>query len=215
MRMASQKRLVSRSQLEMLLQQLESFQEPKPELEQYPITPQGASTILTVIANTYNDIQDKILADLGCGTGILAIGAALCGAKEVIGVDIDQRQLNIATKNAQKLHVNDKMRWIMSDIQDISLNVDVIIQNPPFGVQRADRGMDIVFLKKALECAKIVYSLHKSGEKTQLYLRNFIQDQKAVLDTIIPLQITLPHLYTFHRKKNYPVQIDLYRIVSS
>jgi predicted RNA methylase len=212
--MASQKRLVSRKQLEMLLQQVESFQEPKPELEQYPITPQGASMILTVIANTYNDIQDKILADLGCGTGMLAIGAALLGAKEVIGVDIDQRQLEIATKNAQKLNLINKIRWIKSDIQNFSLKVDVIIQNPPFGVQRADHGMDVVFLKKALECAKIIYSLHKSGEKTHLYLRKTIQNQNAILDTIVPLQINLPHLYTFHRKKNYPVQIDLYRIIS-
>ena len=60
--MLSPKRLVSRKQLEMQLQQLESFREPKPALEQYPITPQGASIILTIIANTYNDIQDKILA---------------------------------------------------------------------------------------------------------------------------------------------------------
>ena len=213
--MASQKRLVSRKQLEMLLQQVESFQEPKPELEQYPITPQGASMILTVIANTYDDIQDKMLADLGCGTGVLAIGAALLGAKEVIGVEIDQRQLEIAAKNAQKLNVIDKIRWIKSDIHDIALKVDVVIQNPPFGVQRADHGMDIVFLKKALESAKIIYSLHKSGEKTQVYLRKFIQNQGAILDTIVPLQINLPHLYKFHRKKNYPVQIDLYRIISS
>lgn len=215
MRMASQKRLVSKKQLEMLLQQLASFQEPKPELEQYPITPQGASLILTVIANTFNDIQGKVLADLGCGTGVLAIGAALLGAKEVIGVDIDQRQLEIAVKNAQKLNLMGKIRWINSDIQAFSLKVDVIIQNPPFGVQRGDRGMDTVFLKKALESAKIIYSLHKSGEKTQLYLRKFIQNQKAVLDTIVPLQINLPHLYEFHRKKNYPVQIDLYRIISA
>jgi predicted RNA methylase len=212
--MASQKRLVSRKQLEILLQQLESFQEPKPELEQYPITPQGASIILTVIANTFDDIQNNVLADLGCGTGVLAIGAALLGAKEVIGVDIDQRQLEIASKNAQKLDVIDKIRWIKSDIQDIALKVDVVIQNPPFGVQRADHGMDVVFLKKALECAKIIYSLHKSGEKTQLYLRKIIQNQNAILDTIVPLQINLPHLYEFHRKKNYAVQIDLYRIIS-
>ncbi len=212
--MASQKRLVSRKHLEMLLQQVESFQEPKPELEQYPITPQGASIILTLIANTYSDIQNKVLGDLGCGTGVLAIGAALLGAKEVIGVEIDQRQLEIAVKNAQKLHLMHKIRWINNDIQDISLKVDVIIQNPPFGVQRADHGMDVVFLKKALESAKIIYSLHKSGEKTQVYLRKFIQHQNAILDTIVPLQINLPHLYDFHRKKSYPLQIDLYRVIS-
>ena len=147
--MPSPKSLVSRKKLEIQLQQLESFREPNPVLEQYPITPQGAAIILTIISNTYNDIQNKVLGDLGCGTGILAIGAALLGAKEVIGVDIDPQQLEIAARNAQKLNIVNKTRWIQSDIQDFSTRVDIVIQNPPFGVQRGDRGMDTIFLKKA------------------------------------------------------------------
>lgn len=213
--MSSPKKLASRKKLEMQLQQLDSFREPNPALEQYPITPQGASMILTIIANTYNDIQNKVVGDLGCGTGILAIGAALLGAKEVIGVDIDQKQLEIAAENAQKLNLKNKTRWIQSDIHDFSTKVDVVIQNPPFGVQSGDRGMDTIFLRKALEIAKIIYSLHKSGEKNQSYLRKFIETQNAHLDAIVPIQINLPHLYSFHRKKIYPVQIDLYRIITS
>jgi len=213
--MSFSKNLVSRKKLEIQLQQLDSFQAPNPALEQYPITPQGASIVLTIIANTYNDIQNKVVCDLGCGTGILAIGAALLGAKEVIGVDIDQNQLEIAIKNAQKLSLTNKIVWIQSDIQNFSIKADIIIQNPPFGVQKGDHGIDIIFLKKALEIAKIIYSLHKSGQKNQSYIKNFIQKQNVFLDAIIPIQINLPHLYTFHRKKNYAVQIDLYRIITS
>ncbi len=212
--MVSQKRLVSRKKLEIVLQNLKEMENPKPELEQYSITPQGASTILSIISNTYNDIQNKMIGDLGCGTGLLAIGAALLGAKQVIGVDIDRRQLDIADQNAKTLNIFDKIRWVQMNIQDFNITVDVIIQNPPFGVQKRDRGMDSIFLKKAMRNAPIIYSIHKSGTKNQTFLRNLIQNQQAIVDAIIPLQIVIPHLFEFHQKKSYPVQIDLYRIIS-
>ncbi len=209
--MPVQKKLVSRKKLEMLLQNLQSFKDPKPSLEQYPITPAGASLILSIIANTYNDIFDKIIADLGCGTGILAIGTALLGAKQVIGVDIDQKQLEIATKNAELLDVAEKIKWLKMDIRDFSIKVDVIIQNPPFGVQ--NRGADVIFLTKAIENAEIIYSIHNSSEKIRKFLSNVIQKQNAYIDAIIPIQIRIPHLFKFHKKKYHLIQVDLYRIL--
>ncbi|NVM54750.1 MAG: 50S ribosomal protein L11 methyltransferase [Candidatus Helarchaeota archaeon] len=211
--MSFQKKIVPRKKLEILLQQIVDFVDPKPELEQYPITPRGASIILSIIANTFNDIQNKIVGDLGCGTGILAIGAALLDAKQVIGVDIDQRQLDIAAQNAKNLQVNNKIKWLRMDIQEFSQSLDVIIQNPPFGVQMR-RGMDVIFLKTAIKNAKIIYSLHKSGEKNQSFLRNLIQNQNALVDAIVPIQILIPHLFNFHKKKQYPIEVDLYRIIS-
>lgn len=213
--MSSQRKLISRKKLELLLQKIDSFIHPKPELEQYPISPRAASTILTIIANTYNDIQGKTIGDLGCGTGIFAIGAALLDAKQVTGVDIDQAQLDIAVKNAKMLGVNEKIQWLQMDIKDFSKPVDVVIQNPPFGVQKRDRGMDVVFLKTAIRNAEIIYSLHKSGEKIQSFLRNHIKNQNAMVNTIVPLQFSIPHLFNFHRKKQYPVEVDLYRIISN
>lgn len=209
-----QRKLVSRKKLEIQLQELENFVEPTPGLEQYPITPRGASILLSIISNTYNDIQDKRIGDLGCGTGILAIGAALLGAKEVIGVDIDERQLNIAAKNALKLNINDKIQWLRIDIQDFSKSLDVIIQNPPFGVQMKP-SLDTIFLKQAIKNAKIIYSIHKSGDKNRSHLQNFIKNQGANIDAVIPIEISIPHLFEFHRKKQHLIRIDLYRIISS
>ena len=212
--MPHQRKLIPTKKLEMLLQQIESFVDPTPDLEQYPITTRGASIILTIIGNTYNDILDKIIGDLGCGTGILAIGAALLGAKEVVGVDIDEKQLKTAQTNAIKLDVSEKVRWLKLDVQDFSTSLEIIIQNPPFGIQQKP-SMDTIFLKQAIKHASTIYSIHKSGEKVRTYLRKFIQNQNATVDAIIPIEISLPHLYKFHRKKRYPIKIDLYRIVSS
>ena len=46
---------------------------------------------------------DRVL-DVGCGTGILAIAAARCGAAEVVGTDIDQVSVRISRENAGLNH---------------------------------------------------------------------------------------------------------------
>lgn len=48
---------------------------------------------------------DKIL-DLGCGSGILSIGALLLGAKSAFAVDIDENSVKIAGENAEKNHIS-------------------------------------------------------------------------------------------------------------
>jgi len=46
------------------------------------------------------DVKDKTVIDYGCGSGILAIAAALLGAKKVIGIDIDPQALEATQANA-------------------------------------------------------------------------------------------------------------------
>lgn len=48
---------------------------------------------------------DRIL-DLGCGSGILSIGAVLLGAKSAFAVDIDENSVKIAAENAEKNHIS-------------------------------------------------------------------------------------------------------------
>lgn len=53
-----------------------------------------------------HDIQGKTVIDYGCGSGILAIAAALLGAESVIGVDNDPQALVASLDNAQRNGVN-------------------------------------------------------------------------------------------------------------
>ena len=48
-----------------------------------------------------HDMTDKRVLDCGCGTGILSIVAAKCGAKEVIAYDIDEWSVENTKHNAQ------------------------------------------------------------------------------------------------------------------
>jgi ribosomal protein L11 methyltransferase len=50
-------------------------------------------------------INDCVL-DYGCGSGILSIAAKKCGAKKVVGVDIDPQAIISSIHNAKENHVN-------------------------------------------------------------------------------------------------------------
>ena len=72
------------------------------------------------------DVKDKIIIDYGCGSGILAIAAALLGAKKVIGVDIDPQALEATQANAERNKVNIET-YLPNDCPDESC--DLLIAN--------------------------------------------------------------------------------------
>ncbi len=68
--------------------------------------------------------------DIGTGSGILGIGAALLGAESVIGVDIDETAVKVAKENAVINGVEDVTEFITGDLTDkISGKFDVVCAN--------------------------------------------------------------------------------------
>ena len=98
-----------------------------------------ASQILFNIEQSYDDISDKLICDLGIGTGMLSIGSALLGADFILGVDIDSDALAQCQANIDEFELNDKIDLINCDCERILLNsslrgkFDTVITNPPFG----------------------------------------------------------------------------------
>ena len=70
-------------QLEALLDTVDAFAAPKVALEQYPTSPHLAARMVWT-AHGYGDIEGRVVVDLGCGGGVLALGAVLCGASHVV-----------------------------------------------------------------------------------------------------------------------------------
>lgn len=213
-----QKRLVRKLDLEMVLSKIVPHPTPKAYLEQYTIPAEVAAEILYMATYTYNDILDKTVIDLGCGTGRLAIGAALLGAKEVIGIDIDKIAIKQAIKNAEKLGVKEKISWIIADINSVRGQFDTVVQNPPFGVQK--RKADRKFLEKALQIGKNIYSLHKgmkAAEKHAFpvvpsFLKRLIEKNGGEVKALYSLKMSIPHIFRFHRKKMHKFDVNLYVI---
>ncbi|MBO4366167.1 MAG: 50S ribosomal protein L11 methyltransferase [Clostridia bacterium] len=64
-------------------------------------TGQHETTALCLEELETEDLNGKDLLDMGCGSGILGIGAALLGAGRVVGVDIEQTAADTAAENAR------------------------------------------------------------------------------------------------------------------
>lgn len=214
-----QKRLVRKLDLERAIAQITPHPSPKAYLEQYTIPADAAAEILFTATYIYDDICDKKVIDLGCGTGRLAIGAALLGAREVVGVDIDRSAIELAGLNAQNLGVKSKISWVLADIDSIHNDFDTVLQNPPYGVQK--RGADRRFLEKSLRIGSRIYTLHK-GMKTQNkhkvtpspFLERLIEGNAGKIRAVYSLQMTIPRMFTFHEKRTYHFPVNLYVIDS-
>jgi putative methylase len=223
------KRLIRKLDLEMLLSQIEPHPSPKPSLEQYTIPVNVAATILYIAAYTYNDIIDKTILDLGCGTGRLSLGAAFLGAKQVIGVDIDKTATKVAYGNSVKTGLKNKMQCIAADIDAVHGKFDTVLQNPPFGVQR--RKADRKFLEKSLEVGNKIYSIHKSSHKDKAFIKKFkasgtnivpvppspfierfIQEHSGRIKAVYAVLMTIPHMFNFHTERRHEFMVDLYVI---
>jgi putative methylase len=226
-----QRRLVRKLDLGKAVAEIKPHPEPQAYLEQYTITPQVAAEILYIAAYIYDDIIGKTVVDLGCGTGRLAIGAAILGARETIGVDIDKAAVRLAQKNAEKMGVEEKALWVAADIDAIQGSFDTVLQNPPFGVQR--RRADRRFIKKALESGDKIYSLHKGGKRnrefikrlrspgTRLiptqpapFLKSFIEKHGGEIRGVYAMLMEIPHMFDFHKKQKHRFVVDLYVIDS-
>ncbi|KAL4656634.1 methyltransferase-like protein 5 isoform X1 [Arapaima gigas] len=154
-------------ELEGCLQQVDVFEEPKVLLEQYPTSPHIAARMLYTIHNTFDDIEQKLVADLGCGCGVLSIGAAVLNAGLCVGFDIDEGALDIFKRNSEEFDLTniDVVQCDVCSLSSFAKKFDTVIMNPPFGTKH-NKGMDMQFLKTALSMARSsVYSLHKTSTR--------------------------------------------------
>ncbi|PXZ05216.1 50S ribosomal protein L11 methyltransferase [Gilliamella apicola] len=75
------------------------------------------------------DLNNKIVIDYGCGSGILAIAALKLGAERVIGIDIDPQAIQASRDNAERNNVSQKIElYLAQDLPD-NLQADVVIAN--------------------------------------------------------------------------------------
>ncbi|MEO2152452.1 MAG: METTL5 family protein [Thermococcus sp.] len=191
--------------LAMLLSKLEGFPEPKPELEQYR-TPGNVAAELLWLAYSAGDIAGKVVADLGTGTGVLAIGAKLLGAEKVYALEVDGKALEVARKNAERAGV--EVEFIQADVSEFGERVDTVVMNPPFGSQR--KGADRPFLLKAFEVADRVYSIHLAKPEVRNFIEKFSAEGgfASIRLTTVPFEI--PAQFFFHRKRLERILVDLY-----
>jgi len=200
----------SKSQLAVALSRLKGFDEPNVRHEQYATDSEVAGHMLW---NAYmlGDIEGKVIADLGCGTGILGIGAILLGADKVLFVDMDKNALETAKSNVSKVRsessIEELGEFICQDISEAKVKAEVVIQNPPFGTKIKHN--DAIFLEKALEIAPVVYSLHKSESKA--FLEGFSAKKNAKITHVWDFKFPLKATMGFHRRQIHRIDVSCFR----
>ena len=193
----------------MALQSIETFKKPKVNLEQYQTPAKIAADILWN-AHALGDIQGMKVVDLACGTGIFSIGSALLGAAEVVGVDVDPDAIEIARQEASRMGLEEVSRFIAEDVLDFKEKADTIIQNPPFGAQKANKEADRQFIVKSMKVAPVVYSFHIL--ETEEFVRNYFHKQGGKVTNIFRYSFPLPKIYDFHQKEEVEVDIVVLRV---
>jgi len=188
--------------LEIILEQVKVFESPSAELEQYS-TPAPIAARLLHVAYMRGDITDKHVVDLGCGTGVLALGAALLGGV-VTGVDSDDEALEIARANAQLLGV--KVAWLKSSIESFEGTYDTVVMNPPFGDHKPSSDRPI--LPKAVRMGKVIYLLHNAVVNG--FVRHFIEPHRVT--DAISVKLPIAHTFKFHKDEVRYVDAIIYRI---
>ncbi len=199
---------IKRRNLAILLQKLEPLPGPKVTLEQYQTPPEIAADVLFK-AYGMRDIYGKVVADLGCGNGILAVGASRIGAERVIAIDTDPDAIEVAARNALALGVEPEFH--VMEVKDFNEKVDTVLMNPPFGAQR--KHADIPFIEAALRSGEVSYTLTNS--ETRDFISGKVRQLGGSGQLLTTYKFPLPHAYPFHRREVEEVEVDLLRVVRS
>jgi putative methylase len=195
--------------LEMTLQRLSGFPRPQAALEQYQ-TPAPLAARLLYHALMKGDIEGKTVLDLGCGTGILAIGAALLGAREVTGVDIDKAALTVARRNAVLLDA--EVEFLAVDVREVECRerigtADTVVMNPPFGAQKAHA--DRPFIDCALVLAPVTYGIFNAGS---IPFVEVYTAQRAEITEKIGGVFLIRRSFAFHTKDVQEIGVEILRL---
>jgi ribosomal protein L11 methyltransferase len=76
------------------------------------------------------DVTDQTVLDLGTGSGVLSMAAALMGARRVTGIDVDQDAINSAESSARLNTLPDTIEFQVSDFRHSPPSpADIVLAN--------------------------------------------------------------------------------------
>lgn len=202
----------TKSQLTQQLGVVAGFDDPSVDLEQYRTPPELASHLVHT-ADLQGDIDGRVVIDLGCGTGMLALGAALRGPRLVVGVDIDAGPLGIARRNESRVATQSAVSWIRADATQVPLTrttETTVLMNPPFGAQRGNEHADREFLQTAATIADVSYSIHNADSAG--FVQAFADDNRGTVTHAFKAEFTLPRAFDFHTEDSHDIEVEVFRI---
>lgn len=140
------------------------------------------TTYMMVCQILNNEMQDKVVLDMGCGTAILAILASMRGAKQVDAIDIDNWCYLNSIENAA--------RNACSTIEVFEGDASILVKEPKYDVVLANINRNILlndmehYIRTMRENAEIYFSgfytedvssIKKAAEEKGLIFENQLE----------------------------------------
>ena len=192
------------------LSKLQEISSPNLNLEQYQTEGEIAARWLFDI-QSFDDLKPGCrVVDLGCGNGILGIGAVLMGAGSAILVDSDEKSCEVSTRNVESLGISDSVKIVNSKIGEKDIEIreaDIVVSNPPWGTQK--KASDRPFLEEIISIGTIAHLMHSSQAT---HIRNFFNEFGWSSEEYGDLDFALPATYGHHSRMRGRTRASLWHI---
>jgi putative methylase len=188
------------------------FEDPRVALEQYRTPPDLAAHLIHT-ADLHDDVEDRTVVDLGCGTGMLALGAALRGPRAVVGLDVDPGALATAVDNQGRVASHSPVSWVRADASAAPLCPDApttVVMNPPFGARAGNEHADRGFLETTARIADVSYSIHNAD--SEAFVEAFAADEGGEVTHAFRAEFDLPQQFDFHERDRADLEVEVFRI---
>lgn len=195
-----------RSDLVRKLARIPLPEHPRAELEQVTTPPEVGAELLFA-ALRWDGLEGRSVTDLGCGTGRLAIGAALLGASSVVGVETDEALLVAARAAARAADV--RVEFVHADVREYGRPSEIVVMNPPFGAQR--RHADRPFWERALSLAQRSVHAFSLADSRTFIARRAVAHRAHVLE-MQPVAWELVRTFAHHARRKVTLAVDRWAI---
>jgi len=129
-------------------------------------------------------------------------------------MDVDPEAVKIARQEADRRRLDEVSRFITADVTDFNEKADTVIQNPPFGAQKAGKkNVDRIFMEKAIESAPVVYSFHI--KETEEFVESYFSSLGGSVTHKFYYSFSIPKIYDFHEKEKIEIDVVVLRVKRS
>ena len=180
-------------------------------LEQYA-TEGDLAAYWMLAVDQLDGLEGRAVADLGAGNGILGIAALMLGASRVLFVEADLAAVAVLEENLAGLDdsLAARARVLAARVgrDDVALDeTELIIMNPPWGVQqaKADRPFMELALDTNVEAIHVLHSDHAA------HLEPMAGEAGWNGEVVLRTTFRLPPTYAHHAQRKGTTDVKCWR----
>jgi len=135
------------------------------------------------------DVTDQTVLDLGTGSGVLSMAAALMGARRVTGIDVDQDAINSAESSARLNTLPDTIVFEVSDFRHSPPSpADIVLANLTGGMLTSSAASIAALVRPHGQLVLSGFD-HTEADRVLAAFASFTERQRLSEDNWIALQL--------------------------